>query len=119
MANTPKNLAEVAQLQFDYIKSNFFRVVYADGAHGGYTPRGNFHMVFFNERLAIPQSTTHAIVDGQLGPEIDRVARQAIVREAEVDVVMNLQVAESLHVWLGKTIAEMKSEIEASQKGST
>ena len=51
-----------SQLKFDYIKSNFFRIVYADGIYGGPTPRGsNLQMVFWSQRQAIPQQVIHKV----------------------------------------------------------
>ena len=95
------------RIKFDYIKSNFFRVVRADGVFGGVTPRQAIHMAFFNERNAIPKQTVFSVnEDGTLGPEIreERVVRDAIVREVEVDVVMDLNTAKSFLEWLRKKI---------------
>ena len=34
---------------FDYIKSNLFRVIHADGVWGGIAPTGKIHLSFFND----------------------------------------------------------------------
>ena len=94
-------------IAFHYIKSNFFRVVHADGAHGGITPRGLVEMNFFSERHPIPKKVVHTLLPtGQMGPEVreERVERDGPVREVDVGVIMDLAAAKSLHAWLAEKI---------------
>jgi hypothetical protein len=97
---------EPSQIRFDYIKSNFFRVIRADGAYGGLTPRGNaIHIAFFSERSAIPlQDTFDREPGGGLGKLTDRTVRQAVIREVEVDVMLDLDTARSVSQWLQERI---------------
>lgn len=63
------NLIQPQQVAFDYIKSNFFRVVHADGVTGGGTPNGSIHLAFFSERGPIPQREVRSInADGTFQP---------------------------------------------------
>ena len=80
------------EVSFDYIKSNIFRVIHADGAFGGLAPNGNIHMALYNERQAIPTQMVYALEGIGLGPEIKgkRKGRGGLVREVEVDVIMSL-----------------------------
>ncbi len=87
------------EIRFDYIKSNFFRVIYADGGLAHVSPSGKVHLALYGERGAIPQRTVHLRgPDNTLGAEIrdERVARDAIIREVEVDIVMDLDTAQRL-----------------------
>ena len=43
------------EVAFDFIKSEYFRVIHADGALGGPTPQGLVHMAFYSERPPIPR----------------------------------------------------------------
>ena len=99
---------------FDYIKSQFFRVVHLDGAIGGVTPNGSLHISLFSERPAIPQREARRLnADGSLGElviEESRI-RDAIVRELDVDVIMSLPVAEALAAWLNERVSEMRSRL--------
>ena len=98
------------RLRFDLIKSNFFRVIHSDGAWGGITPQGKIHMAFYNERPAIPKQVTHEVTaEGNLGAEIadERIARDAIVREVEVEVIMDLETAKRLREWLDDKIQRL------------
>ena len=99
------------RVAFDYIKGQHFRVIRADGAIGGVTPSGFIHMVFFSERPAIPRRLVYSLrEDGTLGEEIagEKVSRDAIVRELDVDLFVNLQTAISLREWLDKRITELR-----------
>jgi hypothetical protein len=100
----PKDNGVVA---FDYIKSNDFRTVWADGVIGGVTPAGLVHFAAYSERPAIPRRQVFGIGDAPtegvgLGAEIaeKRVSRDAFVREMAVDIMMSPAVAESVGNWL-------------------
>jgi hypothetical protein len=106
-SDTSTQKAVPGTVAFDYIKSNQFRVVHADGVWGGVTNQANVQIAFFSERQAIPRRIVHRVEeDGTLGPEIEeeRVTRGGFVREVEVDVVMNLDTAIALRDWLTEKI---------------
>ncbi len=91
------------EVRFHYIKSNHFRVVRGDGIFGGLTPKGDISVAFYSERMAIPQQTVQLInPDGTLGDEdlSKRVVKEGIVRELEVDIVMNIEMVRALRAWL-------------------
>lgn len=116
------DLKDDKKVKFDYIKSNFFRVIHADGVWGGIGPTLNdIKMVFFNERPAIPQQVTHEIKDGVLGEEIkeERVSRNSIIREVEVNVIMNIHVARAVKKWLEdkiNAIEHLEREIQEKEQ---
>jgi hypothetical protein len=95
-----------SSVMFNYIKSNYFRVVHADGAMGGFTPRGQLFFSLYSERAPLPDVTVQAIEGGQLGKEITekREGSAGIARELEVGVVMDIAVAKSLRDWLNERI---------------
>jgi len=98
-------------ITFNMIKSNYFRVVYAEGAWGGVTPKGDISFALYNERHALPQVTRLELkeVPGGLqaaAPEEILERKEGVVREVEVQVVMNLGSAISFHEWLGQKIKE-------------
>jgi hypothetical protein len=110
------------QVKFDYLKSNSFRVVHADGAWGGITPTLNIFMAFFSERPPIPKQTVFEVKpDGRVGSEIQekRDARDAIIREVEIGVQMNLAAAKALLAWLDEKIQLLeKFHSEQTEPGS-
>jgi hypothetical protein len=96
-------------IRFNYIKSNFFRVVYTDGAIGGITPNGLIHMALFNERAAIPKELVHSVTqEGKLGPIVETVSREGVVREMEVDVMLSPNAAKLIHTWLGEQLQKFE-----------
>lgn len=114
-----KESQDRSDFQFDYLKSQYFRVIHADGAIGGVTPSGFIHFALYSERAAIPTQITHLIKpDGSLGDTVTEktVARGTIVREMDVDVILSVPVAESLQKWLGEKIEEAKTLQAKSEK---
>jgi len=94
-------------VKFHYIKNQTFHSLHADGAIGGVTPSGNIHIAFYNERMPIPTEIVQKLDEkGALGEIESKTTREAVVREMEVDVVMNIDVAKNLHKWLGVQIEE-------------
>ncbi len=95
----------VTQVKFHQIKSNFFRVVHADGTWVSVHPLDLVHITFFSERAPLATEVIYNITDtGQLGPEdlAKRRSKSGYVREMEVDVVLNRATAAGLHNWLGE-----------------
>ena len=112
MARKRPSVADKAsELEFDFIKGNFFRVISVDGAFGGLSPQGRFiHMGLFSERQPFPTKVVHPLAEGRrLGDESleRRQSRKAFVRELEADVVMDMATALSVQIWLTKKIQEM------------
>ena len=99
------------RVAFDYIKSQHFRVVRADGAIGGLTPTGGVHFALYSERHAIPRRHVHQIDGSRVGAMLpnETVSRDAIVREMDVDVFLSIDVARSLYQWLGEKIGEWEN----------
>lgn len=98
-------------VDFEYIKSGDYRVIYADGVHGGPTPRGMVQLSFYAERTPIPRKIVHQILDNQLGPELRdrRESRSGIIRQVAATVVMSLDTARSLREWLDEKIEILES----------
>jgi hypothetical protein len=96
------------RITFHYLKGNHFRVVHMDGAIGSITPNGLVHAAIYSERPAIPQMMAHPIEGGQLGEPVEIVSRPGVVREVEVSLMMDLEVAEAFQRWIGSKIQELK-----------
>jgi len=111
---------EAQTIKFDYIKGNYFRVVHVDGAFGGNSPKGDIRMSVWNERWPIPKQTTYKLQEcGKVGDEIreDRISRGAVVREVEVELVMDVEVAKNIRNWLNDKIDGASADIKASEEG--
>jgi hypothetical protein len=110
--------SEPNHVTFSFIKSGGFRVVHVDGAIGGVTPRGYIHCAVFSERAAIPREATSTVQpDGSLGPLQVTEARPGIVRELEVDLLFDEQMAGQLYEWLGRQLEQLKQSRSAESAG--
>jgi hypothetical protein len=107
-ARTPGVDKESGQVRFDFIKSNLFRVIHVDGVIGGVSPNRKIHFSVWNERWPIPKQVSYKLgPEGRRGEEIkeERVSRDAVVREVEVHLIMDLVTARNFHGWLGEKIS--------------
>ena len=113
-------MAKNPQIKFKYIFDYGYNPVYANGAHGGVSPRGELVMNFYLERVALPESITHEInPNGTIGQEVDAEPAdlaQSLVRVIKSGVVMNYQNARELHLWLGERVKEMEA-LEQAKAG--
>ena len=105
---TRKRPERAQKITFDFVRSPFFRVVHSNGAWGGITPHRELSVTFYSERAAYPRQVTHEVIAEGLGPEISRDSKSAIHRELEVEVLMSMEKAVSLHTWLGDKIDEWR-----------
>jgi hypothetical protein len=111
-------MADVAvpqEVDIHFQKSNFFRVVHADGAFGGLSPRGLINMAFYSERSPIPRRTKIEIANGVPGLETVVEVKTGIFREIEVDIVMDIAAAASFYAWLGQQIANAQAQLAVPQ----
>lgn len=97
-----------SKLHFNYIKSNYFRVIHSDGFIGNITPKSDIFVGFFNERAALPDKVSFEVLpDGSLGKETERITTSdGIFREVEVGVVIDLELAKTIVVWLSSLITQ-------------
>ncbi len=112
IAGQPDDQHEVV---IKYYKSNFFRVIHADGAWGGLSARGDIHISFYNERAAIPDISRFVISGGEIIKPEEFQSISKVVREVEVDVVVDLGTAMSLRDWLNDRIDALQTLISENQ----
>ena len=102
-----------SKIHFNYIKSNNFRVVHADGVIGNGTPRNDLFIGFYSERVPLPDTLTYEIDEkGKLGKEVleERETKSdGILREVEVGVVVDLDMAKALVLWLSNVIRQIET----------
>jgi hypothetical protein len=106
-ATQPPQAESTTRYTIDYVKSNFFRVVHADGVWGTITPMGDIHVDFWNVRSPIPRRLTNEV---HANGEVETVGaefRSDWVNEVEVGVVMSVETARSLRDWLTTQLADL------------
>ncbi len=114
---------EKGTISFDYIKGNNFRVIHVDGGIGGSAPPpGIVHLNVFNERWPIPKRTVMKIgPKGEVGGEIleEQVTRDAVIREVEALLVMDIAVATRVRDWLTRNIEKIQKATKAKPERRT
>ncbi len=108
-----------SKIQFNYIKSNHFRVVHAEGVIGNGTPRNDLFIGFYSERIPLPDALTYEVDEkGKLGKELleeREIKSDGILREVEVGVVVDLDMAKALVLWLSNVIPQIEATKFASE----
>lgn len=98
-----------SEVTYYFQKSPDFRTIHVDGAFGGLTPQANVSLSFFSERFAIPQSTIHSVVGGVLGPEIARNVKPGIVREMEINCIMDIHTTKQVIEFLQNKVKDAEN----------
>lgn len=112
MVEEQKEAPAGGTLPFHYIKSNLFRVIHVDGAIGGPNPRDVIQAALYTERLPIPQRTVSRITaEGTLAEELpeQRVVRDGLVREVEIELIFDPATGKLFAQWLLDSIAKMEN----------
>jgi hypothetical protein len=111
-------------IRFHWVKSQYFRVIHADGAYGGLTPYGGVFCCLYSDRIPIPTVTAQVVQkNGQVGEEIadKKEGPDGIEREVETCFVMNLTTAKSLRDLLDtriKLLESMQPEQQHQESGA-
>jgi hypothetical protein len=101
------------KLRIEYQKSQSFRVIHADGAYGGTSPRLQLFIAFYNERFPIPKVLTYE-TDAAGAPleELvsERESKEGVIREVEVGITMDLNAAKGFAEWLNERVSELEKK---------
>jgi len=109
------------KVRFSYIVPDGFAPIYANGAYGGVTPRGELVIGFFQERYPQPKTDLHPLTpEGQLG-QAEQKAQSIVEVERHVvaGVILNEQAVRELQVWLTQRLDEMRIQREMQMKASS
>jgi hypothetical protein len=103
------------KLRIEYQKSHAFRVIHADGAYGGTSPRLQLFIAFYSERFPLPKVLTYeADADGAPQAEIvaERESKEGVIREVEVGITMDITAAKGFITWLNERVLELEKKRE-------
>lgn len=111
-------VGEDRQVKFFFEYDPSYRVVAANGAWMGITPRGDIRIDFFVESLGNPDQVVNLITpEGQLGPELSRYpVEKRFVRRMQVGILLPLDQAESTADLIKKQIADFRKQQEDFQR---
>ena len=111
-------------LKFLFEHDSDYRIIACNGVWGGPTPRGDFHLDFFVEKIPTPDHVVHTLTKTGLGPEVDREPpvdtgkERLITRRLQVGVLLSLDHADSIADYIKKTVAEARTLVERAKKES-
>ncbi len=110
-------------IEFNYIKGSYFRVVHADGVMSNGTPRGNLFLGFYSERFPLPDSQTFEInEEGRVTGEIvekRKINSNGVMREVEVGVMLDIEVAKVLVLSLSQLIRQVEADESETEPDET
>lgn len=111
------NVAEPPnRVRFRYSFADGYRLVPANGALGGLTPKGDFRVEFYVEAQSLPEFQDFALTEGKkLGEQLDPPEVPVVDRRVTAGVVLSLAEAERLGVWLLERTSEARKKAEKPQ----
>jgi hypothetical protein len=102
---------EQQRVVFGYERDPAYRVIYANGAQGGMTPKGEYTFDLFFEHARPPTRVVHSITPDGLGPEVERTPPSPqVMRDLLVGVVMTPAGAKSLAHWILESIRQFEEK---------
>jgi hypothetical protein len=105
------------QMQIYYQRARHYRTIHADGAQLGLTPRAAIQFTLYSDQKPMPEFVLHEITpEGNLGKVLEEVVKSGVIREVEVNVVMDVNVATSFVNVLQGLLAQVKSLQELASK---
>ncbi len=106
------------KITIDFIKSNYFRVLQANGLNINVTPQLEIQIVVWNDRYSIPKRLVYEMLpDGTLGDLVEDKCddKESIVREIETIFTIDVETALDLSKALTEaieTISQIEKEVE-------
>lgn len=100
------------EIKFKYLFNYGYNPTYANGAQGGFSPRGEMVINFYLERQPLPEAISHEITpEGVIGQETGVEPSDlpnTMVRFIDTGVVMSYENTRVFHSWLGEKLHELE-----------
>lgn len=104
------------QVRFLFSRAEGYRVIAANLAWGAITPSGDIKFDLVVESIQPPEMISQDITeDGSLGPETRPPDGPAVLREAQVGVLVTPDFAERLARWLMERVPQARSAAAGAQ----
>ena len=106
-------------IDFVFARSPYFRTIRANGIWGVPTATGELSIIFYSERLAMPERLTYQLSEEGITEDPPIIHGEPFIhRECEVEAVMNIDEARRIHAWLGEKLEELSAFHEDADKQS-
>jgi hypothetical protein len=107
------------KVRFNYKKADDYRILYANGAYGGFTPRKELMFHFFHEYKKTLETEVMAIgEDGSTIPlKKDIPEELEMIRELKVGIVLTIEEAFNIGRWMLDKVEEFRkaTEVKSSE----
>lgn len=105
------------RITFKYKFPEDYNPLYANGAHGGISSKGEIVINFFSERPALPLEEVAELENEKMIEA--RITKpdsfhNINIRFVQNGVIMNLDTAKAVHNWLGKHIHQLEEILNVS-----
>lgn len=113
-----KNLKSPDHITFEYTYSPDHRTIYANGAFGGPTGKGDIRISFFIETPKVPNSETYNLNDKGLGEKVDQKSDSIYpirTREFQTSILLSIDSAETIAKWLTDQINKWKDALKTAE----
>jgi|GEM_PF-5401409 len=98
----------------NYSISDIYTEKYANGVFGGFNGK-DFMMNFFTEKPGVPHQFEVVLNDAGQPLRVDNIGNSR-VREVHTAIIVNYDVAKSIHDWLGKSIQAFEEMVKKAQQ---
>jgi hypothetical protein len=99
-------------IQFVYEKARHHRTLHADGAWSAVTPHAEVQVSFYNDLRRIPATAMLSVREDNTVIPSEPVVVSELIREVDVTVVMNVEVAKATIALLNQMIAQAEQALE-------
>ena len=103
------------QFKTHFIKTGDFKTTNINGIFGGLTPSGQITMHHYIERTVLPTEITYEVdqqVEMQNPVEVGRLQKEGVIREVNGALLLDIDMAKSMIVWLQSKIQEFETNIK-------
>jgi hypothetical protein len=113
-----KKIKSPDHITFEYTYSLDHKIIYANGAFGGPTGKGDIRISFFIETPKVPNSETFILDDKGLGEKIDIKSESTYpirTREFQISILLSIDNAETIAKWLTEQVNKWKNTLKTAE----
>jgi len=109
-----KHIPEKIKITYDRTPS--YKIFKIDGAHGGFTPKGDLFLDLYKEVTSPPNSEIKKVTrDGKIGETLEVDRNGDIKRIIECAISFDIETAVQIHKWLDEKIKQYKDAVNKSE----
>lgn len=97
------------QVGIYYQKARHYRTVHADGVWVGLSPTAKVQFSLYSELRPLPEFVLHQLTkEGRVGEQLEQVVKEGVIRETEINVVMDVPLTIQFIALLQQVISQVQ-----------